>query len=496
MISCLGGACLHPIILALCAAGVLLYGLAARRFSKLPALPAGFLLAYIVLRFSLALLPQGADPRIFKALDVSSNIAFWFAVVRAAFSFIVDPWFSWRQKARVSRITRDLILLIAYALIIFIVLRTRGGVNLVGLITTSAVLTAVIGLAAQNFLGNLFSGIAIQIEQPFKIGDWIEYSNYTGKVVHVGWEAVHIKTFDDELIIIPNLDLAKNVVKNHSRPTVRHAMKIDVGVEYGASPQRVKQALLEVCREEPRVLEDPPPVIRLMNYGDFAITYQIRFFYNDFGISPDLRPAMMRRMWYSLRRHGIRIPFPIRDIAHRHIERRFEAEENRRLRSEALAEIASIPLLKPLSEESLAVLAGRLSIEEYGDREVIVYQGDPGDSLYILHRGTCNVEIATGTQPTTTVATLIPPAFFGEMSLLTGEPRSATVRAVGDTLVFVIERCLFRDILVAHPEVSEALAQALAVRQADTANAIDRGRDGDIKQSSTLLEKIKLFFGV
>ena len=222
------------------AAVLLLYRMLARRVSWAPPLPTGFLLAYLALRFGTTLLPADFDPRIMLVLDVASAIFLYWAGIRILFMLTVGLWYRWRRRTVVPKITRDRILFAAYAVTVLVVLRTRGGVNLVGLITTSAVLTAVIGLAAQNFLGNLFSGLSIQVEQPFRIGDWIEYGSYQGKVVHIGWEAAHIKTFDDELIIIPNLDLAKSVIKNHSRPTIRHAMKIEVGVEYGAAPGRVR----------------------------------------------------------------------------------------------------------------------------------------------------------------------------------------------------------------------------------------------------------------
>lgn len=492
-----GGAFTRQWIILLCVFTIVIYRATSRRISWLPNLPTVWLLLFLTLKFASLSLPQEWDSFLAHPLDVAASIAIYCACIRISFSLTIELWYFWRKKTRVPKITRDLVLFVAYAIVFLILLRTRGGVNLMGLITTSAVLTAVIGLAAQNSLGNLFSGISIQIEQPFTIDDWIEYSSYTGKVVYIGWEAIHIKTFDDELIIIPNLDMAKSVVKNHSRPTIRHAMKIDVGVAYNVSPACVREALMEVCREEPRVLTYPPPVIRLMNYGDSAITYQLRFFYNDFGISPDLRPAMMERFWYALRRHGIKVPYPIRDISLRHIERRFEKTETQRLRAKALGQLANVPILKPLSDESRALLAEGLAVKNYGDDEIIVHQGDPGESLYILHSGSCNVEVSSGNRPASKIATLLPPAFFGEMSLLTGEPRSATVRAIGDTTVFAIDHAIFRDVLIAHPEVSEALALALAARQAETEGVVDRQREEDTSsRASQFLTMIKSFFGI
>ena len=482
--------------LILIAALLVAYRFASKRVRNMPELPTGLILIFLVLRVSHAGLPPDANPHLLLGLDIASAIAIGWAGANILFSITIGAWYRLRNKAHAPKITRDLCLFVSYAVIVFVVLRVRGGVNLVGLITTSAVLTAVIGLAAQNFLGNLFSGLSIQIEQPFRIGDWIESAGHQGRVVHIGWEATHILTFDDELIILPNLDISKSVIKNHSQPTPRHAMKLEVGVEYGATPGRVRAALMEACREEPRVLKEPAPAVRILAFADFAVTYQIRFFYDGFGISPDLRGAMMEKIWYVLRRHGIAIPFPIREVAHRHIERKFEAEEAAKERHEALLKLDGVPILAPLAPESRRDLAAGCKILRYGDGEIIVHQGDAGDTLFILHEGRCDVEVAHGDQPASAVATLYPPAFFGEMSLLTGDPRTATIRARGDTTAFAIDRALFRDVLAAHPEIFGELARVVAERQAANAEAADKAKADAATQASKLLERIKTFFKI
>lgn len=480
--------------LILAIAALAAYRFLASRVTRLPSLPLGLLILYFLMRLTLSVIPGDADAEILRALGVAEAALLYCAAARIALYLFVESVYRWRAGVKLPKITRDLILAAAYAVIAFVVLRTRGGVNLVGLITTSAVLTAVIGLAAQNILGNLFAGLGIQIEHPFRIGDWIQYHDYTGRVTGIGWEATRLKTLDDEAIVIPNLDISKSVIKNYSMPTTRHAMKIEVGVEYGAAPNRVAEVLLGVCGREATVLDEPPPVVRVLAYGDFAITYQVRFFYEGYGNYPEVRTAVMKAIWYALRRAGIRIPFPIRDVQQRHIERRFEAEELSRLRAAAISDLSVIPILTPLSPEAREELAGAMAIEEYGDGETIVRQGDAGDSLYIIHRGACDVEVEKGAGQAVKVADLLPPAFFGEMSLLTGEPRSATVRARGDTTVFSIGKAAFREILVAEPEISGKLAEALAARQVETAQA---GRGGDEeRRAGSILARIKSFFSI
>lgn len=472
------------------------YIVVSKRKSNLPKLPAKLILLYLVLQFIYVHLPDLVEPNLKRFINVGAVVALYCAIARLLFSIFVESSYYWRKKTAIPKISRDLILMAAYSVIFLIVLRTRGGLNLMGLITTSAVLTAVIGLAAQNFLGNLFAGISLQIVQPFRVGEWIQYGEHAGRVISVGWEATRLETFDHETIFIPNLDISKSVIKNYSMPTPRHAMKLEVGVEYGASPNRVRGALLEVCAQEPMVLKDPPPVVRLISFGDFAITYQIRLFYRNYENYPDLKAALMNRIWYALRRAGIKIPFPIRDVQLRHVERRFETAEMGRLVKEARAKLDTVPILKPLAPEARDAIAAQMSAEEYGDGEAIVEQGDPGESLYILHSGVCDVEVAMDGGRPAKVVTLTPPAFFGEMSLLTGEPRSATVRARGDALVFSIGKETVKNILSAHPEISEELARALAKRQAETGDLMGKKAEDHERHASRLLARIKSFFGI
>lgn len=492
----LGTAFSHYLVIGIAVLGLVAYHQLSKRVTWLPKLPLKLILFYFALRLLSISLPKDLNHQAQRIILVATAVVLYCALASFTFSLIVESWYKFKKRAKVPKITRDLVLLISYAVIFLIVLRTKGGVNLIGLITTSAVLTAVIGLAAQNVLGNLLAGLSIQIEHPFCIGDWIQYHDHIGKVMNIGWEATRLKTFDDETIIIPNLDISKSVICNYSIPTPRHAMRIEVGIEYGAPPGKVREVLLDICEKEPRILKDPKPAIRVLNFGDFAITYQVRFFYEDYGTSPYLKADIKDRIWYALRRNGIHIPFPIRDVHHRHIERRFEEKEQDALRAEAAKNIEKVPILAPLSGNAKAAIAKGMVVEGYGDGEVIVRQGDAGDSLYIVYSGACDVEISSATGSISKVATLLPPAFFGEMSLLTGEPRSATVRAHGDTTVFSIGKALFRGVLVNQPEVSEELARVLASRQADTADIVGRLEEEQERRASRLLARIKTFFGM
>jgi len=486
----------HPIAIAVVIVLLIAYIFASSRLGRLPKIPVGLLILYLALRMILNALPGMVSEGLVHWLDVAAIIVLYCAAVRIVFALTVELWFEWKRKTKIPKLTRDFVLLAIYAVITFVVLRTKGGVNLAGLITTSAVLTAVIGLAAQNTLGNLFAGLALQMERPYAIGDWIRYGDYVGRVVGIGWKSTRLITFENELVYVPNMDIAKTVLTNYSKPSKRIWMVIELGVEYGAPPNKVRDVIAAVLEQEPMVVKEPRPTIRVLEYGDFAITYKIRLMYEDYGNMPALRGAIMNNIWYALRRNGVRIPFPIRDVHHRHIERRFEQEVLARERISAMSDIDSVPIFEPLPKEARGMLSEKMEIVNYGDGEEVVRQGDAGDSMYILHSGAGEVLVKKPGSEPIKVAELAPPAFFGEMSLLTGDPRSATVKVKGDSTLFRIDKGLFSEIFTKDPSVSERLAEVLAARQAETAEALGRlGRDR-ATHASNLARRIKSFFGI
>jgi small-conductance mechanosensitive channel len=483
----------HPITVIIALLAMLGYNYASKRIRQLPAIPLGLFILYALIHLAIHFFEkQIGEGGFLKWAGIIQIVVLYCAITRLLYSILVDGIRSWRGKTLIPKITRDFILFIIYIATAFIVLRTRGNFNPLGLITTSAVLTAIIGLAAQNTLGNLMSGLSIQMERTYRIGDWISFGDHEGRVVGIGWKSTRIRTFENEIVFIPNLDIVKSAVKNYSMPTRTHTMKIDIGVEYGAAPGVVRDVLLNIASENKKVLQKPAPEVRVVDYGDFAITYQLRFDYENYGTNPTLRAEITNGIWYAFRRSGISIPFPIRDVKLHHVERKHEIEQIETLRKSARSDLDNQPILASLSGEDLDTIAKRMTIERYGDGEAIVHQGQSGDSMFIIHRGECDVILGENSR----VAGLSASDYFGEMSLLTGEPRTATVRAKGETTLFSIQKALFAEMLSAHPATCESLASALAKRRSELDEIAGRKRENAEKSASKMLSKIKSFFKI
>ena len=483
----------HPFFVAGLIVILLVYWRIASRSRWIPRVPLGWFILYLLIVLVEYFFEFYGIPEWSKKIELFGTIVLYCAIARLLFYVLVDVWISHRRRVTVPKITRDVALAVIFAVIAIMVLHTKGGVNLASLLTTSAVLTMVIGLALQDTLGNLFSGLALQTEKLFQIGEWISFREHMGQVVGMTWKSTLIKTPEHEIIYIPNNIISKEIVKNFSRPEPHHVAYLDVSVEYGAPPNKVRSVILDTLAEHPKVLREPLPQVRLLSFDDFAIRYQVRFWNGDFENERLIKAEIMNLLWYALKRNGIEIPFPIRDVHLHHLDV-IEAKKSReQAQIEIKKALKKIPILELLSEADIGLLSSRVLPKLYGIGEAVVHQGEAGHSMYIISKGSCDIWIKGNDAA---IATLHEGDFFGEMSLLTGEPRSATVVAKEDALVFEIDKEACADILKANPAIWDALGQALAKRQADLAAKQGKKVEPSLSAASQFVSRIKSFFGI
>lgn len=472
------------------------YMLLAQRSTKLPKLPFGFLIAYLVLRVIHQIvghLPVVAE--FSKWIGVASAIILSWAVIRLTFASIIELPLKYWKQTEIPNITRDFILLICYAILFLIVLRTRGDVNLAGLITTSAALTVVIGLAAQTTLGNFFSGLVLQMEHPFSIGDWITYGSHTGRVVGITWKSTRIITRDNVMIYLPNNELSNGILVNYSKPDRRLIGRLTIGLDYSAPPDKVRNTILDVVNQHPKVLDKPHAQVRLIGYGDSAINYEIRFWHTNYTNDPQIKADINNQLWYALRRQGLNIPFPIRDVHLTHIERRQKQQDRKHLSVQILSLLENVPLLAHLAGDIREKISLDSTVQYYGTGETIVRQGEAGSSLYVILDGSCEVLLERDGQIVKKLATISKGDFFGEMSLLTGEARSATVKALEFSQVIRVDKKLFSEILASNPDIPEQLGTIMAQRQLDLSAETSKSQNQSVAKLK-LIYKIKSFFGI
>ncbi|MCC7416074.1 MAG: mechanosensitive ion channel [Acidobacteria bacterium] len=394
----------------------------------------------------------------------------------------VNPWRENRLPDRFPAIVQDAMVIGLFALIAALVLQER-------VFATTAVGAVVVGFALQDTLGNLFAGLAIQIEKPFRVGHWVGIGGIDGQVTEVTWRATRLRTRSGHFVVVPNSSVGKEVITNYSEPTRENRMEIQVGVSYDAAPNTVKAVILDALRDDPLFSGAPPPEVVLAGFDASAIAYDVYVWTTEFAFDYRVRDRIRSRIYYALRRHGISIPYPIQ------VEQRGEPAPPPPA-GPAVAALASVAILAPLTE------AQRLDLVETGRRllfargEAIVREGEAGSSMFVLVAGEASVTLAGAEGE---LRRLGAGDFFGEMSLLTGAPRSATVSAASDCDVLEIGVDSFRRLILGEPSMVDAVASAVSLRRAE----LERHRTERVAGASvlpeaphSLLARVRQFLGL
>jgi CRP-like cAMP-binding protein len=328
-----------------------------------------------------------------------------------------------------------------------------------GLLAGAGVLGLVLGLALQDTLGNIFSGFAIYFGGQFKAGDWLLVENHHAQIVEINWRSTRLRTNDDIHLDIPNSSITKQTVVNYSYPTSRHRIRLDIGLDYEASPTLVKQVLVDAALDCPLVLRDPAPSVLLEEFGDWSVTYQLRFWIDDHEPLSNIKSHIRTKLWHSLRRHNIAIPFPIQ--YEMSLPRSPVHVEDRDLIRETIRKAAFAACL---SAEQLEQIVGAARIVRFGAGENIIRQHAPAGPMYILVSGAAEVFVAVDGVDAS-VAMLQPGACIGESSVLTGEARTATIRAREDCDAVEVKTATLAPLISASSELLESLSELLATRR-------------------------------
>ncbi len=360
------------------------------------------------------------------------------------------------------------------------------------LFTASAVGTVIIGLALQETLVNFFAGVGIVNEGTYRIGDWIWVGEDEGEVISLSRRATQIRARTGDVLILPNRLVMTSKVRNESQASLAHAEFVYVQAPYDVPPNRVRAALKAACEEVPKILSDPAPILRTFRFADSGVEYQVKIFVKDIPGIPDIKSDLSAQVWYHFKRAGISIPYPIREL------KRFEPSEAREdVATVVLETLAATPFFGSLPPEVVTALAKGGDLAIYGASERVVQQGAAGDSCYVVRSGRLGVFVTDGLAERQ-VATLAAGDLFGEMSLLTGEPRSATVRALEDSRLVRVGHAGLRAALERAPDLAQRLAETAALRREgllEARAALDaQARERVRAATVTLGELIRRFF--
>lgn len=432
-------------------------------------------------------------------LELSLVVLQWMVggwLINKGLALIVWPLATRRNGGTpVPKMLMDLVALMVWLVLAVTMAAVVFDQSLTALLATSTVTLGVIGFAVRELISDFFAGIALSIEKPFAIGDWIEVDAVAGKVVDMTWRAVRLLTTDEVTIIVPNGNIAAETFRNYSRPDNWFRDELLIPLPFEVTPQQGQRILLSAVTQIPELAaHHRTSSVSIAEYDDRGVIWRLLYWAPDFGRLSSIRFAVHANILRNVHMSGLRMPVPM--------------EEIRVMRSSLGAELSSIermlktsPVFSALSEDDLAILARTAEQRVVSMGKPILHQGAPGSSLFLLNEGLLCVSVATADGSHTQVGQIAPGHVFGEMSLLTGAPCGATVIPAMDSLITEIGKDSMAELLSRRPLVAETLSRILAERQGQTAARMAAGHDvmevGDDQGAARqMLGRIRTFFNM
>jgi len=423
-----------------------------------------------------------------------------FFVVNAVIQFLFWLIFSIIRYRKWVKMPRFLFNFFSFFILIGTILaciKLIFGIELTGLLVTSTVLSAIIGLALQDTLSSLFSGISLQIESPFNIDDWVNLGGFEGKVISQNWRTVTLLTRLNHRVSLTNKFVSEDKIVNFSRPTRRQIHNFYIVLDYSHPPYRIKKILEEMLNEIEEVKLDERLGVFVIDYLDSGIKYCLRYWLSDYADVLHIQDVVLSRMWYTLKRHNIKIPYPTSEMQ-LHVLKDLGTEKVDIGQEAILTFLEQLEWLEGMSKENLTELSNQCKTAIYTQDDLIVRQGEEGDSMFIIYTGGIKVLVKSEGRKEIEVARKSEGAFFGEMSLLTGQPRTASIKAIGDTKVIVIDKEIFKQLILSNEDLFAEFLEVLVACESGITDAIERERNNSniTKESAhkVIFNRIKDYF--
>lgn len=427
----------------------------------------------------------------FRLLKVFLAMALVVAIVR----FLAHLIFTRRGEGQreISTLLRTVLSIIIYVIAFAIIFQAQyPAINLGSIFAGSAIFGIVVGLALQDTLGNLFAGIALQADQPFQIGDVVSIPNRgIGVVEGVSWRGAKIRTFQNKLLVISNSVLGKESIEVAPKGNL-NARVVNFSTLYANSPAKTVQVARDAVRLAENVSPKIRPVVRIKNLGDSGIEWEVKYWLEDYAKHNDTDALIRQRLWYAFQREKIEFAYPTRTI---HVETKPQETAFEEHINVVTEHLNNVDIFAPLSDDETERLAGASKTRVYAPGEAIVRMGQEGSSMFIILRGSVEVQVVVS-GVTTVINKLRENDFFGEMSLLTGEPRTATVVAAEETEVLRISKDAVKPIFESNPELVNTISELVEERRELLSSLAEKTTESEERKQKGVLRSIRRFFGL
>jgi small-conductance mechanosensitive channel/CRP-like cAMP-binding protein len=405
---------------------------------------------------------------------------------------LFDVGYRLRRSGPAPELLRQLVSLLVFGFLLGLLCKAVLSVSLPALLTTSAIITAVLGLALQETLGNLFAGIGLAMERTVQVGDMVRTGENLGLVEQLSWRAIKVRTMEGNSFVIPNAVASRERIEVFRRGGAPMARSLRVGLQYDDSPARARSCLEAAARDVIGVAAHPAPIAYLHAFQDSSVAYELRYWLDDFARYLEIDSRVRERAWYRLEREKIAFAYPV--------VRQHQYDYGSAPRHDAngvLREIEAHELFRPLTDEERRRLAAGARLIRFGEGETVVREGDTTSSMFLIASGRAAVSVHGGVADSRKLAILEPGSAFGEISLLTGEPRLATVRSLTEASLVEIDKATLAPILVSNPSLVAKLDRIILERRKHTADRrAEPGASPSVADAQPLGERIARFFGL
>jgi len=400
------------------------------------------------------------DPTTPFSIDIILECLWWFSlnllVIRILDFFVWNKFFL-RRGVAVSKILKDLISLVVLVITVAAIVHFVFNRSVLGIFTASGVVAIILGYSAQATLSDVFAGLGLNSAKQFSEGDWIRINGLGatllgGKVIDINWRFVNLLTQEGNNLSIPNSVIAKLAIINISQPTPTRGVVLAIPAPGGFSPEVIKNIFLSAAEQCPKVLKEPPPQATLLQNRGTDYMYQLIYYtkeVDEIAVNDEIQSII----WYQYGRKGIKTSpheMPAPDVY---------------AQSELEEFLQKMDLFSCLMAEEISTLAEHCNYQSYGPPERILAQNQKNESLFIIYKGSVNVNIATETQPIVLVATLNAGQYFGEMSLLTGDPVSASIVVNTESVIIQIDHDIMANIFSNRPELIDKMSEIVILRK-------------------------------
>jgi small-conductance mechanosensitive channel len=343
-------------------------------------------------------------------------------------------------RSRQARLFSDLTAGAIYLTAALIILNSVLNLPINGLLATSGVIAIVLGLALQNTLADVFSGIAVGLEQPFHVGDRVTIADHAeGVVVEMNWRSIRVQTDGEDVATIPNSIVARSQIINRSVPTERRAASLDIPTLSSARAEVLTDLIRQAILLCPDILTEPAPAVFLKHLGTRTTTLNVKYFVANTPSLSSAQSQLLRQVRRLFRYSGV-----------------LDAQTMSRATL-----LSNLVLFESLTQEQIDELTKRLVPHMIDSGDPLFEQGSKGTSLYIIRHGIFEISRHEDDGRHTIFGRIGPGEYIGEISLMSGDPRPVSVKALSVADVLELPRAAIETLLGEDSGLSAALERSV-----------------------------------